>query len=153
MSKTLMTILIALAAACGGSKPTTTGTGTGTGTGTDKAMPSSGGDSQAACVEVMNKNRECTTDYIPALVDVRAKHDNPEGVAAAVKADRDKVVSQALAEWATDSKDDAIARQCEKMAPSMPDADVATAKGCLATAECPAYVACVMPLFEKHITK
>jgi len=152
MSKTLMTILFALAAACGGSKKpdgTTTGTTTGPGT----PAPSSAADSHATCVQVMTKNRECTTDFIPALVDIRAKHDNPEGVAEAVKADRDKVISQALAEWAVDSKDDAIARQCEKLGPTMTDADVAGGKSCLATAECPAYVSCVSPMFEKHLTK
>ncbi len=146
MTKTLMTILISVVAACGGSKkPDGTTTGT--------PVPTSAGDSKATCVEVMTKNRECTSDFIPALVDIRAKYNNPEGIADAVKADRDKVISQALAEWATDSKDEGIASTCEKMAPATTDADAATAKGCVATAECAAYVACISPMFDKQFAK
>jgi len=150
MSNALISILFALVpvtvVACGGKKPETTTTIT---------QPTSGttGGAEAVCVEVMTKNRTCTTDFIPALVDVRAKYNNPEGIADAVKADRNAVISQAMIEWAVDSKDDAIARTCPQMANAMPDADVTASKDCLAQAECGAYVACIMPQFEKRFAK
>lgn len=153
MSKTLFSILISLApfaiAACGGKKPETTSTTTQPTSGT----PTTASGAEAVCIEVMTKSRTCTTEFIPALVDVRAKHNNPEGIADAVKADRNAVISQAMTEWAVDSKDDAIARTCPQMANAMPDADVATSQGCLAQAECGAFVACVMPQIEKRFAK
>jgi hypothetical protein len=148
MSKTLMMILFAVAA-CGGKKPETTSTTTQPMSGSNTSA--SGGE--AVCVETMTRSRTCTTEFIPALVDLRAKHNNPEGIADAVKADRNAVISQALTEWATDSKDEAIARKCPQMASAMPDADVAAAKDCLAVADCAGFVACVMPQIEKHIAK
>lgn len=153
MSKALITILFSIPltlSACGGKKaePTTT-----TGTGSTATTSTEGG--KAACVEVMTKSRECTNEFIPALVDIRAKYNNPEGVAEAVKTDRDKVISQALTEWAVDSKDDAIVRTCEKMAAEAPatDAEAATAKECIAKVDCAGYVACIMPQFEKRFAK
>ena len=153
MKKALMTILFSIpltVAACGGKKsePTTT-----TGTASTASTSTAGG--KAGCVEVMTKNRECTTEFIPALVDVRAKYNNPEGIADAVKKDRNAVISQATMEWSTDSKDDAIVRTCEKMEAEAPatDAEAATAKECLAKADCAGYVACIMPQFEKRFAK
>ena len=152
MSNALISILFALVpltvAACGGKKPETSTT-----TQPTSGSATSAAGAEAVCVEVMTKNRTCTTEFIPALVDVRAKYNNPEGIADAVKADRNAVISQALTEWAVDSKDDAIARKCPEMANAMQDADVAASKGCLDQAECGAYVACIMPQFEKRFAK
>ncbi|MBA3451481.1 MAG: hypothetical protein H0T42_00125 [Deltaproteobacteria bacterium] len=152
MRNALISILLSLVpltvAACGGKKapePTTPGT-------TSSSSTTVAGG-QAACVEVMTRGRTCTNEFIPALVDIRAKYNNPEGIADAVKADRNKVISQALQEWSMDSKDDAIARQCERVAASAPDADVETSKGCLTQAECGPFVACIMPVLEKHFVK
>ena len=152
MSKALMTILFSLPltiAACGGKKaePTTTATQSSASTSTE------GG--KAACVDVMTKGRECTNEFIPALVDARAKYNNPEGIAEAVKKDRAAVVSQAMTEWSMDSKDDAIARNCDKMAAEAPatDAEAATAKECLAKPDCAGFVACVTPQMEKRFAK
>jgi len=150
MSKTLFAILISLAplaiAACGSTEAAPAQTA--------KAQPSSTGDAQTTCVEVMTKGRTCTNEFIPALVDSRAKHDNPQGIADAVQKDRTAVVSQALTEWATDSKDEAIARTCQQMVEQAPDAgDVEAGRACLAQADCAAYVACIIPQFEKRFAK
>ncbi len=153
MSNALISILIAVVpftvAACGGKKPETTSTTTQPMSGTN----TSAGGAEAVCIEVMTKSRTCTSEFIPALVDVRVKHNNPEGIADAVKADRNAVISQAMTEWAADSKDDAIARTCPQMASAMPDADVAASKACAAEADCAAFVACVMPQIEKRFAK
>ena len=109
-------------------------------------------DPSASCVEVMTRNRTCTDDYIPALVDARARHDVPAGITDAVKADRAAVIAEALGEWAEDSKDAAITAMCERMAASgrASPVDVETAQACLAQAACGPYVACVIPVFEKQ---
>lgn len=156
MSNALISILFALVpftAACGGKKPEPATSTTTQPTSGGSTSTTSAGGAEAVCVEVMTKNRTCTTEFIPALVDVRAKHNNPEGIADAVKKDRAAVVSQAMTEWAVDSKDDAIARTCPQMANAMPDADVAASKDCLAQADCTAYVGCIMPQFEKRFAK
>jgi hypothetical protein len=119
---------------------------------TTKAQPaSSTGDMQSLCVEAFTKNRSCTDIYIPALVDSRAKIDKPPGIAEKVKADRDGVIAQAKAEWAEDSKDEAIARNCQMFTEHADDAAKGHAdqvKSCLAQQDCAAYVGCITPVQE-----
>ncbi|MEJ7601937.1 MAG: hypothetical protein WKG01_28840 [Kofleriaceae bacterium] len=132
------------AAACG-----TTEAAPSQNTASAKPAPASS-DVHALCVEMLTRNRTCTDDYLPALVDLRAKHDNPAGIAARVTTDRAGVIAEARTEWQTDSTDEAIAAVCTKAAPSTDPADVEPARACLAEATCGAYVACSMPLFEKR---
>jgi len=109
---------------------------------------------KSLCVAVMQRARECTNDYIPILVDTRAKHDVPPGIAAAVQQDRDGVIAQAKQEWATDSQDPNIEAMCDRMAAELNDpSDQATANDCLGKQECVGFSTCVMPLFEKHMNK
>ena len=112
-------------------------------------------DNKALCVQVFTRARACTDDYIPALVDSRAKYDKPAGLADEVKKDRAAVIAQAKQEWAEDSKDAAIAQTCDRIAPQMIDdpSTVETARGCLAQQACGGFTTCVMPLFEKHVAK
>jgi hypothetical protein len=120
------------------------------------AAPASTDDMQKLCVQVFERSRTCTDDYIPALVDSRAKLDVPKGIAAEVKADRNAVIAQAKQEWAHDSTDPAIAQTCEHIAGQLDDATAAqapTARGCLTKASCGEYTACIMPVFEKHLAK
>lgn len=120
-----------------------------------QAQPASAGDAQATCVEVFTRNRTCTAQYIPALVDLRAKHDVPAGIAAEVASNRAQVIAQANEEWAIDGTDEAIAATCTKIAASLTEADQADLGGvqaCLSNADCAAYTACVMPYFEKRFT-
>lgn len=122
---------------------------------TAQAQPAST-DAKATCVQVFTRNRTCTAQYIPALVDLRAKHDVPAGIAAEVAADRDAVIAQANAEWATESTDAAIDATCTKIAAGLTAAEQADFGGvgaCLAQADCGAYTACVMPYFEKRFAK
>jgi hypothetical protein len=151
MSKTrsLILVLVAItpfAAACGSASeaaPAPTA---------KVAEPASTNDAQTTCVDVMTRARTCTDDYIPALVDIRAKYDRPAGIAEEVKADRAGVIAKAKAEWVEDSKDDAIARTCQGMIEHAAPIDVETAKGCLAKSACGDYVTCISPMFEKHLS-
>jgi hypothetical protein len=123
---------------------------------TAKAPPPGTSTDQELCVEVFTRNRACTDDFIPALVDVRAKLDKPPGMAASVRSDRDAVIAEAKREWAEDSKDEAIARNCRQITANMSEADRedgATSRGCLVQHSCDAYVACIRPVFEKHLGK
>lgn len=117
---------------------------------------SSDADIQQLCVEVFTRNRTCTDTYIPALVDARARHDKPPGIADQVKADRDGVIAQAKAEWATDSTDEAIQTVCGRIVGSLTDddrGDLPQARDCLAQSDCGAYTTCIMPQFEKRFAK
>ncbi len=103
------------------------------------------------CTDVFVRARACTDQYIPMLVDLRAKLDHPAGIADAVKADRNGVIAQAKAEWANDSTDASIASTCSANAPLPGEAEAAAA--CLAKTDCGEYVTCIAPLFEKHLAK
>ncbi|MBL9019826.1 MAG: hypothetical protein JNL83_36920 [Myxococcales bacterium] len=110
------------------------------------------GEAQQLCVETMTKNRTCTDEYIPALVDTRAKLDKPPGIAEKVKADRAAVIAQAKVEWAEDSKDENIARQCQAMTEHMTEDArpmMDALRACLAKDACGDYVPCVQPVFEQ----
>jgi hypothetical protein len=111
-------------------------------------------DPKSLCVALMQRSRECTNDYIPALVDTRARMDTPPGIAAEVAKDRDAVIAKAKEEWAVDSQDPNIEANCDRLAPRMNDpSDQATANDCLGKQECVGFSTCVMPLFEKHMNK
>jgi hypothetical protein len=121
-----------------------------------QAQPATNVDGKALCVEVFTRNRTCTAQYIPALVDVRAKYDVPAGIAAEVAADRDAVIAHANEEWATDSTDAAIDATCTKIIANLgpgDQVDIADIQACLANQDCGAWVACSMPYFEKRFQK
>ena len=122
-----------------------------------KAQPSANsGDTKALCVELFTRARACTNEYIPALVDARAKYDKPPGIAEAVKKDRNAVIQEALGEWKNDSTDASIGATCDKIAADFanaPQSDIDTARACLAKPDCASYTTCVMPLFEKRFAK
>ncbi|MDB4956180.1 MAG: hypothetical protein JWO36_3749 [Myxococcales bacterium] len=120
-----------------------------------KSVEASPADDKALCVQVFTRARTCTDDYIPALVDSRAKLDQPPGIAAQVKADRAAVVATAKQEWADDSQDAKISANCDQMSAKMTGDDRAqanAARDCIAK-DCPAFAACITPIFEKHLAK
>lgn len=113
-------------------------------------------DDKAACVQLFSRCRDCTDQYIPALVDLRAKYDVPAGITAAVASDRAAVIATANSEWATDSTPEAIDATCTKILAHLTPAehaDLGAAQGCLAQTDCSAFTSCVMPYFEKRFAK
>ncbi len=152
MSKLSLLFVVALApiaaTACGtseaASEPSDPATATKASTSTD--------DLYDLCIESFTRNRTCTAEYIPALVDARARHDKPAGITQAVAEDRAGVIAQANAEWAEDGKDENIAATCTRMkaappSPMMEDA-AGVIRGCLQQADCAGWVACSMPVVE-----
>ena len=99
------------------------------------------------------RERECTDDFIPALVDARIRLNVPAGIADRASTEgRDPIIAEALAEWADDSQDDAIDATCTKIVASVPQEALesvgAATKACLAESECSAFTACVVPAIE-----
>ncbi len=147
--RTLAALTVVLAAACGGSK-------------SEPAKPAEpaptaaagAGDVKTVCVKTVTRARECSSDFIPALVDARARHDVPPGIAEKVKENRDAVIAEGMKEWETDSTDESIAGTCDKISgdPAM-GSDSAEFEGCLAKTSCPEFVACAIPVQEKHFPK
>jgi hypothetical protein len=108
-------------------------------------------DLKGLCVKFMTRSRECTSNFIPALVDLRARHDMPPGIAAKVKENRDAVIAEAMKEWETDSKDENITAMCDRMGDDETAKQHADeANGCLAKTACPDFVGCAMPIHEAH---
>lgn len=115
---------------------------------TSEAKPSHGDDHQA-CIDVSVRSRTCTDPFVAGLVDTRAKHDIPAGIAASVRSDRAGVIAQAKREWANDSTDAAIESTCKG-----PDAaHIAATRDCLQRPDCAGFVACVLPSFEAALQR
>lgn len=107
-----------------------------------------------ACVKVFERQRACTTDFIPALVDLRASVDKPKGIAAeaAKPGGRDALIQQALSEWKNDSTDAAIDATCSRIASSPKAAGAKTmADSCVSSPDCPGFVKCVIPLMKQTL--
>ncbi len=106
---------------------------------------------EQACIDVFTRARSCTPQFIPALVDTRARLDRPAGIAARVKADRAAVIAEATAEWKIDSADAVIAGSCEKLAAGAGAAGVDHARTCLAQTDCAGFVTCLTPVLEHQV--
>ncbi len=105
------------------------------------------------CNEIFVRQRDCTDQFIPALVDARIKADRPAGIAERAESEgRDAIIAEANGEWAEDSKDDAIAATCDRVVQSVPPEQAPKMQqagdACLAEASCDAFVACVLPMIE-----
>jgi len=107
-------------------------------------------DARGTCVKLFERQRACSEQFVPALVDVRRELDQPAGIA---KADRGELVAAAFAEWKDDSTDVAIGATCDRMASRLPQPSIDTAKGCLATGPCGEFVQCVTPLLRAQLAR
>lgn len=121
--------------------------------------PASGaGDSSQleACVAIFARQKACTDEFIPALVDARIKHDVPAGVAEeAANGGRDALIQTALTEWATDSEEATVRANCTQMIAEVPpeqvDPMLAFGTECAAKPACGEFVACILPQIEQHL--
>jgi hypothetical protein len=147
----LLVVLAGSLAACGGA-------GAEQGKETTPGASAAGGDMEAVCRDSFARQRTCTDDFIPALVDARIELDLPAGIAAEGKKDggRDALIAKAKEEWSKDSEPAAVAAQCTDMSGKMPADQKAEVSGalsqCLPSADCKSYVACVMPVTKKMLS-
>jgi hypothetical protein len=114
-------------------------------------VPAAATTTDQSCRAFMQRQRACSATFIPALVDARAKADNPPGLAAKDKEiGREALVKEAFDEWANDSKDPAIDALCDEIAQSISqakDLELRTSvSACLAKEGCDAFVSCAVPL-------
>jgi len=140
--------LAALAACAGGSDtPAKSETTAGT------VSAESTSDAQATCVASFARQRECTDQFIPALVDARVRADKPPGIAAKAQSEgRDALIAEGKTEFAEDSKPEAASETCTHMISALPNPKMeealAQAKSCLGVEGCDAFVACEIPIIE-----
>lgn len=147
--RSALAALAVAAVACGGAEPPGAEAPP---VGTRDAASSS----ELVCTQTFQRQRECTDEFIPALVALRVAHDEPAGIAAADQAQgRDALVAQAKEEWKVDSTDAAIARTCQAMVASLAAdgraAFASQARRCLAKTACAAFVDCLSPTLERHL--
>jgi hypothetical protein len=70
-----------------------------------------------ACVTVMNRERECADTFIPELVDLRVRLDQPPGIREQDETEgRDALVAQARSEYEGAGVDIAIEVNCNALA-------------------------------------
>lgn len=147
----VITVVGCLAAACGGA-------GAEQGKDSTPGQAAAGGDTEATCRESFAKQRTCTDDFLPALVNARIELDLPAGIAAEGKKDggREALVAKAKEEWAEDSKPEAVAARCKDIDGKVPAEQKAELMAehtkCLAISDCKAYVECVMPITKKMLS-
>lgn len=103
------------------------------------------------CRDLMQRERDCSAVFIPALVAERVRLDIPAGIAAEdAKLGRDALVSEALNEYADDSKDDRIAATCAQVAAQLPAERgqrlIGAGEACLELDGCEPFVACAVPI-------
>ena len=104
-----------------------------------------------ACVKLFERQRTCTDQFIPALVDLRVSVDKPKGIAAegTKPGGRDSLIKKALEEWKNDSTDASIDSLCTRMSssPKAATLEPITAQ-CVPSADCSAFVKCVIPMMK-----
>jgi hypothetical protein len=103
------------------------------------------------CRTFLTRQRDCAQTFLPALVAARVEQDNPPGIAALdAKQGREALLSEALDEYADDSKDTAISARCEDIAAAISSERAEQLLGsgtsCLNQTGCEAFVACAVPL-------
>jgi len=142
--------------ACGGGSSTTTEEGGGGSTSGGGSSATSSSTPEEACLATMRRERECTAEFIPAIVGLRVRLDEPGGIAARDASEgRDALVAEANAEWTTDSTDERFAANCAQMA-ELPAERAASwtemMQGCLAAADCAGFVECDVRFTESRMS-
>lgn len=143
----LILVLAPLAAACG------TASEAAPAPAPAQKASSTSGDFQTACMTVMQRNRTCTDDFIPALVDMRARKDLPPGIKDAVAKDRASVIARAKEEWVTDSTDEVFARQCQTLGDQATPENIAAGEACMAKESCGEYAPCILAVMDNSMHK
>lgn len=107
------------------------------------------------CRSLMRRQRGCTAQFIPALVEARVRIDSPPGLAARQREiGRDALIEAALEEWESDAAEPNIAALCDEIARSIsPEKDAllrSSVSTCLAQPGCEEFVSCAVPLNLVH---
>lgn len=133
----LFAVTIAIAAACGGKpKPA------------QEPAPATG-PLGPLCERHYQRERECSSEYLAAVVALRVELDMPPGIAAEDARDgRDTVIARARVEWERDSQPAERTRICSALDAQVPaervDSLIAEGEACQAQADCAGFAACAV---------
>jgi hypothetical protein len=148
MNRTLALVVVLLAG-CGGGGSSASNDTTGTETSGDEAS-ASGMDT---CVAFFTRQRECREEFLPGLVALRVRLDQPPGIAARDAQEHDALLAEAGTEFDSDSSDESIQANCEGIMAEPDAAQAAEGFGaCLQQAECSGFVPCDLAMLEHHMT-
>lgn len=106
------------------------------------------------CKALYARQYECRSELIPAIVDLRVRHDQPPGIAAAAATPdgRKEIIDMALKEFETEGIEPKRSAICQAKAPGMPGTLVTAAKLCLGQPDCAGLVGCLIPLQESRLS-
>ncbi len=152
--RSLCLVAVVSVAACGSKEPKPTTPQPATPVATEEPAepaPAANQDPAAGCAALFVRLRECTDEFIPALVGWRVELDVPGGIAEMDQSQgRDALVSTAMDEWKRDSTDEAIAAMCGQIVQSVPpeqlDGMLAMGRECVAKEACGEVVTCIEPM-------
>lgn len=109
-----------------------------------------------ACVATMERERSCQSDFIPALVGLRVRMNQPAGIADRDASEgRDALVAEASTEYARDASDEAIAANCGQMGQipaEQAQAWTSMMRECLAASDCASFVECDIRFTETRFS-
>lgn len=151
-------VLAAMLAACGGGSQAS---------GTETTSSSEGGEARreatpeesrirGLCVQTMEHERQCSPQFVDAIVSLRARLDHPAGFRERDTADHAGLVAEATAEWERDSTDPRIGSTCTHFSelPAEQTEHFATLEAeCQPMTDCAAFVACDMRFVEERFTR
>jgi hypothetical protein len=111
-------------------------------------------NAREVCEVVMRRTRTCGDDYVPALLALRVRHDEPEGIAARFEAEgEDAMLEIAQEEFERDWSDAGIAAHCQDLI-EMPEERrariVERERVCMPARNCAEFVACNMDNLERR---
>jgi hypothetical protein len=106
------------------------------------------------CHVVMRRTRSCEEEYLPALLAMRVRHDEPEGIAARYEAEgEDAMLEIAREEFARDWSDEGIDAHCQRLVEMPADrraAVVERERACIPARNCAEYVACAVDILDRR---
>jgi hypothetical protein len=153
-------VLAGMLSACGGgSGSTTTTTEETTTEGSETARREPTADEariRDTCVRMMTHERECSPQFVEAIVSLRARLDHPAGFHDRDVADHAGLVAEATAEWQNDSTDPRIGATCTHFSELPADQTthfMTIENECIPLADCAAFVQCDMRFVEERFTR
>ena len=127
-------------------------------TGDAKASPvqSGAGAPSEVCIAVMHRTRDCENLYVPALLALRVRLDQPPGIAARFKEEgKDAMLEAAHSQFSQNWSDEAIAQNCKALSDKAMDEQeriITPERRCLETTDCSAFTRCDLAHKEERWT-
>ena len=154
-SRLIVALALAGAGACGGGHSGEHAEPHAAGGGGEHPEPVADAALHNACVAMMHRERDCSEQFVPALVALRVRLDHPTGIAAQDAADHNALLTHAQEGFPLDSTDERIAATCTDTSrhPSDHTAGwVPEMNHCVAMTDCHEFVECDMHFTEERFS-